>query len=436
MKRALIILLMPMLLFSAIMQPTQHVSAATNLTPNVGAAILIDAETGKILYEQNADEIVAIASITKLLAEYILLDEIAAGKLKWEDTYDMTPSTYLLSQNRLLSNVPLREDGTYELWELYEAMAIYSANAATVAIAERVAGSEKAFLELMNKKIESLGVKDYQFVNVTGLNNEYLNGNHPAGSETDENMMSAKSVAMLTYNLLKSHPEVLETASVLEKTFREGTSDAILMRNWNLMLPGSTYAYEGVDGLKTGTTDLAGHSFVGTAERNGRRVIAVVLNAKEEDGSVEPQTRFVPTKNLFDFAFNQTTQKEILKAGATIEGSEFMPVVNGKQEQVKIATAEGISLVTTEDAVYEPVVTLNAERLDATVEEGTVVGHVVMQRVNGDEYGYLEDKPLKVDLVTTESVERLGWAALFFAGVGSFYSEIWAGIKEFAVKLF
>ena len=424
------LLLIPLLLLSFVTQSIRHVEAATDLGLNVGAAILIDADTGKILYAQNADEIIGIASISKTITEYILLDEITAGTISWNDTYNMTPNTYVLSQNRTLSNVPLREDGTYEMWELYEAMAIYSANAATVAIAERISGSEAAFLTRIEEKLKTLGIDDYQMVNVTGLNNKDLNGFHPAGSATDENMMSAKSVAILAYNLLKDHPEVLETASIAEKTFREGTSDAIIMKNWNLMLPGESYAYEGVDGLKTGTTEMAGHSFVGTAERDGQRLIAVVLNAKERDGELVPHTRFVPTKQLFDFGFTQLEEREVVKENETFKHAANLPVLNGKEEAVSIATAANISLVTTEDAVYEPVVTLHTDHLEAPVKKGTVIGEVVIKRTDGTEHGYIDERELKADVVTTEDIERSGWLALFFAGIGSFYEEIWAGVKE------
>lgn len=425
-----------MLLFSFIWQPTQKVEAATDLGLNVGAAILIDADTGKILYEQNADAIVGIASVSKTITEYILLDEISAGNITWNDKYDMTPNTYKLSQSRTLSNVPLREDGTYEMWELYEAMAIYSANAATVAIAETLAGSEAEFLKRMEEKLKSIGIEEYKIVNATGLNNKDLDGAHPAGEVTDENMMSAKSVAVLAYNLIKDHPEVLDTASIKEKTFREGTSDAIVMKNWNLMLPGEANAYEGVDGLKTGTTEMAGHSFVGTAKRDGKRLIAVVLNAKEKDEQLLPQTRFVPTKQLFDFGFTSVTERQVLKKNESFKEASTIEVINGKEDAVKVATADSISLVTTEDAVYEPVVTLTTDHLEAPVKKGTVIGEVVLQRTDGDEPGYLDERALKVDLITTENIERSGWLALFFAGVGSFYEEIWAGLKQFTGNIF
>ena len=138
---------------------------------NVAGAILIDADSGKILYEQDADVPLGIASMTKMMTEYILFEAIEEGKITWDQEYRVNDYTYKISQDRSLSNVPLRADGTYTIRELYEATAIYSANAATIAIAESIAGTETEFLKLMNAKAEELGLKDYKFVNTTGLNN-------------------------------------------------------------------------------------------------------------------------------------------------------------------------------------------------------------------------------------------------------------------------
>lgn len=212
--------LIPVLIFSmlamAVPAPT---NAETDLGLTVDAAILIDADTGKILYEQNAETALGIASMTKMMTEYLLLDAIKEGSITWDQQYNVTEYTYKVSQNRLLSNVPLRADGTYSIKELYEAMAIYSANAATIAIAETIAGTEKEFLKLMNKKAEELGLENYKFVNSTGLNNSDLLGMHPEGTgENDENVMPARSVAKLAYHLLKDHPDMLETAKIPKKS--------------------------------------------------------------------------------------------------------------------------------------------------------------------------------------------------------------------------
>ena len=293
--------------------------AEESLNLNVDAAILVDADTGKILYEKNADAPLGIASMTKMMTEYLLFEAIKEGKITWDQQYSVTDYTYKISQNRALSNVPLRQDGSYSIHELYEAMAIYSANAATIAIAETIAGTEENFVKLMNDKAAEMGLKGYKFVNSTGLNNADLQGMYPANSgATDENVMAAESVATLAYYLMKDYPEVLETTKIAKKTFREGTSDAIEMSNWNWMLPGLVYKYEGVDGLKTGTTEFAGHCFTGTATRNGMRVIAVVMKAVDANGSWFYKARFDAARALFDYGFAQFSKTEIVPSGYKI----------------------------------------------------------------------------------------------------------------------
>ena len=187
---------------------TVPANAERGLGIHVDGAILIDADSGKILYEENADTPLGIASMTKMMTEYILFEAIEAGKITWDQEYKVNDYTYAVSQDSRLSNVPLRADGTYTIRELYEALAIYSANAATIAIAETIAGTETEFLKLMNAKAEELGLKDYKFVNTTGLNNSHLQGMHPKGTGVeDENVMPAKSVAKLAYHLLQDFPE-------------------------------------------------------------------------------------------------------------------------------------------------------------------------------------------------------------------------------------
>lgn len=419
--------------------PPSASAAETDLGIHVGAAILIDADSGKILYEENADTSLGIASMTKMMTEYILLDAIKAGTITWDQEYRVNDYTYQMSQNRALSNVPLRADGTYTIRELYEAMAIYSANAATVAIAETIAGTETEFLKLMNKKAEELGLEGYKFVNASGLNNKDLFGMHPSGTGAeDENVMPARSVAKLAYHLLKDHPEVLETSSITKKTFREGTEDAIEMSNWNFMLPGLVFEYEGVDGLKTGTTNLAGYCFTGTAQRNGTRLIAVVMNAVDSKGVGSYKARFDATAKLFDYGFGQFSKQEIVPANYVFKGNESVAVTKGKEDSVKIAVKEPISIVvkTNEKDLYKPKLVLEKESLEAEVKEGTVVGKVVLERTEGTDYGFVDGKEFSADVVTAGSVERAGAISLFFQGVGSFFGNIWSGITGFVGGLF
>lgn len=434
------LMMIPILLISLFVAKPVSTSAETDLGLLVDAAILIDADTGKILYEKNADTSLGIASMSKMMTEYILLDAIKAGKISWDQEYRVNEYTYRMSHDRALSNVPLREDGTYTIRELYEAMAIYSANAATVAIAETIAGTETEFLKLMNKKAEEIGLEGYKFVNSTGLNNSDLFGMHPAGTgPEDENIMPARSVAKLAYHLLKDHPEVLETSSIPKKVFREGTDDAINMANWNWMLPGLVAEYEGVDGLKTGTTNLAGSCFTGTAERNGTRLIGVVMNAVDSSGKDSDKTaRFDAMAKLLDYGFGQFSKQEIIPANYVFEGNETVSVTKGKEDSVDIAVKEPISFMvkTNEKDLYKPKLVLEKDTLEADIKKGTVVGKVVLERTEGTDYGFIDGKDFSTDVVTTDKVERAGAISLFFQGIGNFFGDVWGGITGFVGGLF
>ncbi|MDM5231132.1 D-alanyl-D-alanine carboxypeptidase family protein [Lysinibacillus pakistanensis] len=439
MNTLLRLLLIPVLLFSTFAGIPAKANAETDLGLHVDAAILIDADSGKILYEQNADTSLGIASMTKMMTEYLLLDAIDAGTVKWDQEYHVTDYTYRMSQNRALSNVPLRRDGTYTIRELYEAMAIYSANAATVGIAETIAGTEAEFLKLMNKKAEKLGLKDYKFVNSTGLNNADLFGMHPAGTgPEDENVMPAKSVAKLAYHLLKDHPNVLETSKITEKTFREGTDDRIEMRNWNLMLPGLSQQYQGVDGLKTGTTNFAGHCFTGTAERNGTRLISVVMKAVDAKGQESKKARFDETAKLLNYGFSQFSKQEIIPAKYTFKDQKTVKVTKGKEKKVAIAVKEPVSFMmkSSDKDLYKPKLVLDKKSLEAEVKKDTVVGKVVIERSEGTDYGFIDGKELTADVITTEAVERASGISLFFQGIGNFFGNLWGGISDFVGGLF
>lgn len=378
------------------------------------AAIVVDAETGQILYGQNDEAVLGIASMSKMMSEYLLFEAIEEGLVSWDEEYEVTDYSHRISQDLRLSNVPLRQDGSYTMKELYEAMAIYSANAATIGIAETIAGTEKEFVQMMNDKAVEMGIEDAHFVNSTGLNNSFLLGMHPEGTgEDEENTMSARSVAILTKALLDDYPEILETAKIPELMFREGTSDQIRMVNWNTMLPGMEYEYEGMDGLKTGTTDFAGHSFAGTAKRDGVRLIAVVMKAVDAEGEGSYKARFDATRALLDhgFAFQEV---ELMKAGQQFMGQESLPVEKGEQEQVAIAVKEPVRLMvpSAQQEAYRTELELSEEApITATVEEGQTVGQVKVLDATDNEVQYLQEKPA-ADVVATETVERSNWFAL------------------------
>ncbi|KAF0815647.1 MULTISPECIES: D-alanyl-D-alanine carboxypeptidase family protein [unclassified Cytobacillus] len=411
------------------------------LNINADAAILVDAETGKILYQKNADKVLGIASMTKMMTEYLLLEAVEKGKVKWDQEYAVSEYVWKVSQDRNLSNVPLRRDGKYNIRELYEAMAIYSANGATIAIAETIAGSETNFVKMMNEKAAELGLKEYKFVNSSGLNNRDLKGSPPAGGPEDENVMSARDTAILARELINRFPEVLETASTPRKTFREGTDDEIKMENWNWMLPELVYGYEGADGLKTGTTDFAGYCFTGTAMRDGSRYISVVMNAKGANGQATYKSRFDETKKMFDFGFTNFTKEEIVPANYQVKGQKTVPVTKGKEDKVKISSKDAIEMVMRngEKENFKPVLVLDKKKLNengeltAPIKKGEKVGYLTIESKEGGKLEFLSDKGkdnIQVDVVAAESVEKANWFVLTMRSIGGFFGDLWGSVSS------
>jgi serine-type D-Ala-D-Ala carboxypeptidase (penicillin-binding protein 5/6) len=428
------------LMFFGIFSGVDTAKAQAAINVNADGAILIDAETGRVLYEKNADSVLGIASMTKMMTEYLLLESIKAGKVKWDQQYTVSNLVYKNSQDRGLSNVPLRPDGKYTVRELYEAMAIYSANGATIAIAEVIGGSETNFVKMMNDKAKKMGLKDFKFVNSTGLNNRDMKGEHPEGTGAeDENVMSARAVAKLAFHLISDFPDVLQTASTPKKMFREGTTDEIKMENWNWMLPSLVYGYQGMDGLKTGTTDFAGYCFTGTASRDGKRFITVVQNAKDSSGKSGYQARFEETRKMLDFAFSNFTNVELVPKNYQVKGQKTVPVTKGKEDQVKIYTKSSIQMMihNGEEKNYQPVLVLDKDKLNkageltAPLKKGDKVGYLTVKPKNGEKISYLsaeDGKKVQVDVIAAEDVEKSNWFVLMMRGIGSFFADVWNGI--------
>ncbi|WP_430008688.1 serine hydrolase [Metabacillus idriensis] len=440
-KRLLSVLFAAVLTVTVVL-PAAQASAAENDAVGVNAkgAILVEASTGKILYGKNADDLLPIASMAKIMTEYLVLEAVNKGKIKWDQTYTPSDYVYRISQNRGLSNVPLRKDGTYNVKELYEAMSIYSANGAAIALAEIVSGSESNFVKLMNEKAKELGLKNFEFVNSTGLENGDLAGMHPDGTTADaENKMSARDMALLSQKLIIEYPEVLDTASTPRKVFREGTEDAIKMDNWNWMLEGLLFETEGVDGLKTGSTKSAGSSFTATAERNGMRVITVVLNAASDDGSLHTP-RFKETKKMIDYAYNNFKMEEVYPENYQIKNKSDLSVVKGKEKEVAVATKESLNLVVKngEKESYEPNYVFDQKKVNADnevqapVKKGEKIGYMTVKYTGkGQDLGFLEEKSeANVDIVTKSAVEKANWFVLSMRGIGGFFGGLWGTVTD------
>ncbi|MDF2558319.1 MAG: serine-type D-Ala-D-Ala carboxypeptidase [Bacillales bacterium] len=388
------------------------------LSLNAEAAILIDADTGQVLYEKNADEMLGVASMSKMMTEYLVLEAINKNKISWDQEVLIDKYVHDLSGAPNLSNVGLTDGETYTVKELFEAMAVYSGNGATVALAQLLGSSEANYIKLMNKKAKELGLKDYYFVNSSGLNNEDLLGQIPAGGPTDENLMSARSTALLAYSLLKDFPEILKTTSIEKLQFKDGRT----YPNFNWMLPGLTFGYNGVDGLKTGSTDFAGSCCTITAKKNGQRVISIVMKCKSKEA------RFQETQKVLNYAFSNFSKKQVSKANSIIKSKKTVPVLKGKTDKVKIAAKSKIDIIVGKNnsEKYQLKFVPDKKKFDkkgnltAPVKKGEKVGTAILVDSQGKKISFIDEKGLSTTqtvVVTTQKVEKANIFVLFFRSI-------------------
>lgn len=254
------------------------------------AAFLIDAGTGEILYEKNADEPLPPASMSKMMTEVIVLDHVRDGMIQWSDT--VYPTAYAAAVPG--ARMGLTEGRGLAVRELFDAMAIYSANDAAVALAEHIAGSEAAFTDMMNEKARDIGLSaDAVFGNASGLSRTDIAGYEGSSHERDT-LLSAKDIARLAGYLIGKYPEVLEITS--KGSVKVSTQGQALAAT-NQMLAEKQFEYPGNDGLKTGYTPEAGYCFTGTVKQGDRRLISVVMGTESKDA------RFLETKKLFEYGF-------------------------------------------------------------------------------------------------------------------------------------
>ncbi|GAB6927949.1 hypothetical protein JCM10914A_19320 [Paenibacillus sp. JCM 10914] len=240
------------------------------------AVVLMDMSTGRILYSQNGDVPLPPAGMAKLMTELVILDDIKSGLRTWDDEVQITG----LASKTTGAKLALKHGEVFTVRELFQSMAVYNTNDASVALAEHFAGSEEAFVRKMNDKARKIGLSDQsRFVNTTGVDNK-SSSLWPLGVPTDmETVMTAEDIAKLTAHLITNHPDILSMSSKTQMKL-SGRNLYLSNTNWMLSTLGGPYSYEGTDGLKTGYSANAGYCFTGTAEQQGTRLIAVIMGTE------------------------------------------------------------------------------------------------------------------------------------------------------------
>lgn len=240
-------------------------------------AFAIDAETGEALFIHNSDSLAPPASMTKLLALYVIYSHMASGEINKDTQIPVGYELAAYSRNPEYSNVYLTAGETYSVDEMLKAICVVSANAAVMAVGDYICGSEQNFVTEMNYWIGLWGVDGY-FVDCTGV--------------SSQNKITPRGMATVAQKLVTQYPDVLNYTSINYLNFR---GDSYYPTN--KMLPGGAFEYTGADGLKTGTTSAAGCCFTGTAERNGKRIISVVM------GENSTNMRYVDTIKIMDYCW-------------------------------------------------------------------------------------------------------------------------------------
>lgn len=348
-------------------------------------AIAVEASTGKVLYEKDATTPDGIASMTKILTVYLTYKEIDKGNLSWDTKVPISDYAYDLTANSDASNVPM-EAREYTVEQLVNAAMVASANSAAIALAEQIGGTESKFVDMMQAQLQEWGINDAKLFNASGLNNSYLGDNiYPGSSSTDENTLSARDVAIIAQHLITEYPDVLKISNQATADF-----DGSTMNTYNYMLKGMPYERDGIDGLKTGTTELAGASFVATSTENGMRIISVVMNA---DGWQENEfARFEATNALLDYVKSNYKMTTLVDAGESTKSSKAK-VIDGKEKTVPAVASQELKVVHRIGTDASVKFSTIAKGYEATINKGDQVGSFIYDDKQIVGTGYLDSKP-------------------------------------------
>lgn len=402
------------------------------------SAIVIDSRNGQILFEHQSDELVEVASVSKLLTVYLVLKSVQEGQMALSDPVSISDYAYQVSQDYDVSNVPLRQDETYTIEELLESVMIALANGSTIALAEHVAGDEASFVNLMEAQLATWQIEESLLLNATGLTDQYDPNDSDSIEKGQQNQLSAEAVAVIAYHLVQEFPEIVELSSANRQLFRKGTSDEFEMTNYNLMLPEREQTYDQVDGLILGTSVNDGGSFVGTTERNGFRVISVVLGTEHE------LERYHETKKLFDYVYSAYMLEEVVLKDESVTQISQIRISNGTRDVAPIIYGQDLVLIvpvvdTAPRLSYEFIPGDELEEkgeLTAPIEQGTTIGQVAINVTTNPAEFLNSTQGNQVDVVLAETVDSAPWYTLTWQFISESTSGGWDNTRRFFMEVF
>ncbi|ALC90056.1 D-alanyl-D-alanine carboxypeptidase [Bacillus sp. FJAT-18017] len=385
MKRLGSLMLATLLSFTLVLPGTVSAKEdnSTDLAKDVKSAILIERDTGTVLYEKNSNEQLPPASMTKIMTMLLIMEALDKGKLDVNEK--IRASEYAASMGG--SQIFLEPGEEMTTKELLKGIAIGSGNDASVAMAERIGGSEEAFVDMMNKKARELGLKNTVFKNTTGL---------PA----EGHISTASDMAKMAKELLK-YEDITKYTGMYEAYLREDTDKKFWLVNTNKLVR----FYPGVDGLKTGFTAEAKYCLTATAQKDGMRVIAVVF------GAPTSKARNAQVTRMLDYAFGQYETHPLYQRNVAVGTVE---VSKGNSKKLKAVTSEPISLLTKKGekiSDVKKVVNLKKD-IHAPIGKGDTIG--TLKIVKGGKV--LQESPL----MASKNVGEAGWWTMYKRALGMF----------------
>ena len=351
--------LMVMLLLLTLANPI-FVQAEESLISNAKSGLLMEASTGTIIYEKNIHEKVSVASMTKMMGMILIMEALEDGSISLEEKVTVSKNASGMGG----SQIWLEEGEQITVLDLIKGIMMASANDGIVCMAERIAGTEADFVKMMNDKAKELGLKNTNFVNPTGLDEE----NHYS---------SAYDMAIIARELIK-HEEIFNYTSIYEDYLRKGTNREYWLVNTNKLIK----TYQCADGLKTGFTDNAGYCMAVTAKRNNMRLIAIVLG--EEEGKVRNQE----TAELLDYGFNLYEVTTIKKKGDVLGN---ITIDKADTEEIEIVALRDVTVLkkqSDKDKEYKSEVRLND--LNLPIQKNEVIGSLIVKDDLGNKIDEVE----------------------------------------------
>lgn len=361
-------------------------STSLETTPNIlalesKATILMDADTGKILYEHNCHEKLRPASVTKVMSLLLIMEAIDSGRITLEDKVPCSENARKMGG----SQIWLAENEQLSVNEMLKAICVVSANDCTVAMAEFLEGSQEAFVLKMNQRAKELGMNDTTFVNCHGI-------------DEDGHVTSAHDIAIMSRELTKNHPKIFDYTTIWMDSLRDGKSELV---NTNKLIRN----YKGAIGLKTGSTSLALYNLSATATRDNLNLIAVIM------GAPTTKLRFAEATKLLDYGFANYNSKKIAIKDEVIKE---IPVIKGGRASIKVSYAKDLSILLKkgEDTNIDQTINI-PEYINAPIGKGDKVGDIT--------YSYAGSTIGTVDVIAEETVVKLGLGNMFKLTFDSWY---------------